>query len=326
MTLTEGKTSPAPQSATEAIAAHELILTLDKVGQDVLQTFDEIGASPHASKSWQRARELVQEFQPVPWVIWKLSKYAIGTNEKINKLVEPSVLGLRRLLFAAASDRVLGAGEKIADVRTALQVLPSDVVAAVAVIHGICRRLHSFENERFWRPVLEDALLRAHLGFYVGQVKEDYGPGRGMLAGVAGRIGYAVLLASGDSDKAARAQELVASGHDLQQSTLEVYGIDHLHVGALIMSAAGCGRDAAFGIVAFASHDQRRNALNSFQLRWLACIALIDGIRMGTIEGVDQGYWEELCFSKESDRNDLLDLARMAIRRGHGWNWIVKSE
>lgn len=326
MTSSDGNTPVPPKSPTEAIGAHELLLTLDKVGQDVLQTFDEIGASPSIHKSWLCARDLVQDFQPVPWVIWKLSKYAIGTNEKINKLFEPSVLGLRRLLFAAASDRVLGAGEKIADVRAALEVLPSDVVAAVAVLHGLCRRLHSFPNERFWKPVLEDALLRAHLGFYVGQVTEDYGPGRGMLAGFAGRIGFAVLLASGSADSALKAQEKLASGGDLQEITLGVYGIDHLHVGALIMSAAGCGRDAAFGIVAFASHDQRRNAGNTFQLRWLSCIALIDGIRMGTIESVDQGYWDELGFSKEADRNDLLELARMAIRRGHGWNWIVKSE
>jgi hypothetical protein len=312
-------TSPA-----DVLAAAEVTRTLAAIGDAVL-SIDEVANNPGVNRSWTKACSLVQEFHPVPCFIWKLSKYAIGNNEKINRVLEPSVIGLKRLLCAAASDKVLGTGEPVEDLKKAAQTLPSDVIAAVAVLHGVCRRLQTREHERFWRPVLEDAILRAHLGFFVGQVNEEFGPGRGMLAGFSSRAGLAILLATGDLDQAQRHLEATASGTDLREAGLEVYGIDPLHVGALMLSATGCGRDAAYGTVCFVAKEPLEATSNQYQQRWLGAFSIVDAVREGRQDELDPRHWENLGFASEQDRKDLAQLAKMTIRRGHGWPWIINK-
>ena len=236
-------------------------------------------------RAWQFAREIVEGFQPAPWFIWRLSNFVFGSNGRPNKVQEGLVLGLRRLLFAAASDPVLGAGKKVNNMREALKVVRSDVVAAISVIHGISRKLHSKDFERIWRPILDDAVIRAHIGFFVGQNNLDFGPGRGMLAGFAGRCGLAILIASGSEHQAHEAQTLLAAGKTLKEVGVQLYQVDPIQVSALTLSAAGCGKDAAFGTVGYSSY-QDGNDLSIIpyeQKRWLAAYMITDAARVNKL-------------------------------------------
>lgn len=299
----------------------ELERTLKQTENEVLGLKNVI-SGPDQTVSWQKAREVVQAFRPVPWFIWRISNYVLGTPGQMNSLNEGFVLGLRRLLFAAASDPILGSGDKVNDLRKALKIVPPDVIAAVSVIHGVCRRLATRQFERIWRPILEDAILRCQIGWNVGSFQGSFGSGRGMLAGFASRSGLAILLSTGDLDQARKALESLASGKEISEVGLQIYQCDPLQVSAMMLSAAGCGRDASFGTVSYAFKDTEKVVENDEQLRWLAAFSVTENIRMGKVDSVPAKFWEVLGIS-ESGKKDLLDITKRIIRRGHGWNWIV---
>ena len=279
---------------------------------------------PSKMKGWNKAGDVVENFQPVPWFIWRLSNFVFGRNGRPNKVSEGLVLGLRRLLFAAASDKVLGSGQKVNNMREALKFVRSDVVAAVSVIHGISRKLHAGKFEKVWRPILDDAIIRAHIGFFVGQMNLDFGPGRGMLAGFAGRCGLAVLICTGDAVQADAAVKALALGEGAKQVGLQVYGVDPLQVSAMILSASGCGKDASFGVVGYSVREEGDQdfKVTGEQEKWLAALGIIEGVRIGAALMVQPEYWEILGFHEEDDRQDLLELVKVLVRKGHGWNWL----
>jgi hypothetical protein len=281
------------------------------------------GLADANAESWRRARKIVQDFRPVPWFIWRLSNFVLGKPEQITPVSEGLVFGLRRLLFAAASDPVLGAGRKVNTNREALHVLPPDVVAAVAVIHAICRRLAASPVERVWRPIIEDALVRATIGHSVGRGIKNFGSGRGMLAGFAGRCGLAVLLATGDDEQATHALEKLASGVDIKNVGLKIYQCDPLQVSAMILSAAGCGRDAAFGTVSFASIEGEVQGENSEQRSWLVAFAVIEALRTGRSDKLNAEYWKLADCSDQGSQAKLAEMVKTISRRGHGWSWLV---
>jgi len=300
----------------------ELEKTLERTEAEVLGRKD-IASAPDQTRSWTASRRIIQDFQPVPWFIWRLSNFVLGTPGQVNKVSEGFVLGLRRLLFAAASDPILGSGEKINDVRKALKVVSPDVIASVSVIHAVCRRLSTRQFERIWRPILEDALLRCHIGCFVGQCHEGFGAGRGMLAGFASRCGLAVLLSTGELDQARRALEMLAAGKEISEVGMKIYECNPLQVSAMMLSAAGCGRDAACGTVSYAYQDSDSNVENQEQLRWLAAFTITENIRVGKAEQTDPKLWAALGLESDAERADLLELSKKVIRRGHGWNWIL---
>lgn len=282
-----------------------------------------ITASPEETRSWSMARTVIQKFQPVPWFIWRLSNYVLGNPGQINNINEGFVMGLRRLLFATASDSTLGSGQKVNDVRKALKVLSADVVAATSVIHAICRRLSTKEFERIWRPILEDAILRAHIGSILGQYDSTFGQGRGMLAGFSSRAGLAILLSSGDLEQAREALELLATGKEIADVGFKVYQCNPLQVSAMMLSAAGCGRDAAFGTVSYAYQDGTNVVENKEQLKWLAAFTITESIRAGKLDEMDPSLWESLSLNDEQTRQGILDATKKVIRRGHGWGWLL---
>ncbi|MEZ4752877.1 MAG: hypothetical protein R3A13_00995 [Bdellovibrionota bacterium] len=274
-------------------------------------------------QAWQQAREIIYNFKPVPGFIWRLCHYVLGRSGNINKLDMGLVYGLRRLLFAAASDKILGAGRKIDDVREAINTVPSDVIAAVSTIHAICRRLSKCDFDRIWRPILDDALLRARIGFVVGELIPEFGSGRGMLAGFAGRMGLAVLISSGKLEQAQRCLELLAAGEGIQVVGRKVYKCDPLQISAMTLTAIGCSRDAAFGTVSFASRNPLKIVQNDEQMRWLAAFTITEKVRVGLESEILPELWEALGFGDPEDQAALVEEAKMLIRRGHGWNWIV---
>ena len=298
-------------------------LELEKTLTNVQEEVQLLDTESLEQEAWLEAKALIEKFKPVPWFIWRLSHFVLGRSGEIKKLDQGLVFGLRRLLFAAASDNVLGAGRKIDNVRKALSIVPSDVIAAVSVIHAICRRLSKCNFERIWRPILDDALLRARIGVVVGDMVPEFGSGRAMLAGFAGRLGLAVLISSGSLEQAQRCLELLASGEGIQEVGRKVYKCDPLQVSAMTLTAIGCSRDAAFGTVSFASKNPLNIVQNKDQMYWLAAFTITEKVRMGISEEVAPELWESLGFEDPEDQSALLDEAKGVIRRGHGWNWII---
>ncbi len=274
-------------------------------------------------RSWHRAREVVAGFKPVPSVIWRLSNYVFGRSGEVRPISEGFVFGLKKFLLAIASDPVLGAGEPVNDARRALSVVASDTLAAGAVIHAISRRLKGKKFERIWRPILDDALLRANIGFMVGERCAVFGSGRGMLAGFAGRSGLAVLIASGSTEEARKALEGLATGEDIALVGLKIYGCNPLQVSAMLLSASGVGKDAAFGSVSYALRDRAPDALsNPEQERWLAAFTITELIRMNQPEAVPAERWRVLNLGDERDQKDLIERVKPLLRRGHRWGWM----
>ncbi|MCO6432264.1 MAG: hypothetical protein J5J00_15530 [Deltaproteobacteria bacterium] len=324
----DGKSSRAglvvePEAAPEKDSFEvELERTLRETEAQVLSLTD--GATdPEEAEAWREAGRIVARFKPVPWFIWRLSNFVFASSAKEVKLPEGFVLGLRRLIFAAASDPVLGSGEKINDLRKALNVVPPNLVAAVSVIHAVCRRLASRQFERIWRPILEDAILRCHIGSHVGQYDKEFGRGRGMLAGFASRAGLAILLANGELEQARTALEALATGREIGSVGHSIYKCDPLQVSAMMLSAAGCGRDASFGTVSYAYANKGDIAENNQQLKWLAALTICEEIRMGRADKVDERFWNALSIDSAERKNELLDIAKVVIRRGHGWGWLI---
>ena len=77
-------------------------------------------------------------------------------------------------------------------------ILPSDVVAASSVIHAVCRRLGTRQFERIWRPILDDAILRARIGYLVFLVFSSSGPGLLNIRLAIITITWTALLGSAD--------------------------------------------------------------------------------------------------------------------------------
>ncbi len=298
----------------------ELNRTLEETER---QISTRMGGRPDALQAWQKARQVVEQFKPVPWFIWRLSNFVFSRPGQINVVPQGMVMGLRRLLFAAASDEILGSGTPVNNMRIALSALRSDIIAAVSVIHGVCRKLSSKDFERIWRPILEDAILRAQIGFFVGERRPGFGSGRGMLAGFSGRAGLAVLIASGDIEQARKALEELASGRDIGEVGLEIYGCDPLQISAMMLSAAGCGRDAAFGTVSFAAKDSLSAVENEEQQVWLAAFTICEKVRLGRSADLDDRLWNTLGYNDQQERDQLADMAKILVRNGTAWNWLV---
>lgn len=294
--------------------------TLLSTEQEVLRIDD--GGSVELA-AWQTARTIVEKFKPVPFFIWRLSSHVIGKSGHIEPITESLMFGMRRLLFAIASDELLGEGQKINSVREALKVVKPDVVAGVSVIHSICRRMQKCAFDRMWRAIIDDAVVRARIGHYVGSKVKDFGSGRGMLAGFAGRSGLALLIASADLEHAQDALEKLAAGGEIREVGKKVYNCDPLQVGAMVLSASGCNRDAAFGIVSFASKNPLTMVTSDEQLKWLAAFTITEKIRAGKPHEIDEKLWSALGFNSNEEKEELSAISKTIVRMGHGWGWMV---
>lgn len=275
------------------------------------------------SETWSKARQIVEQFRPVPWFIWRLAQFVLGRPEHTGKISESMTLGLRRLLFAAASDPFIGTGEKVNTVRKALTILPSDVVAAVSVIHSIARRLSSHGFDRIWKPILEDAIIRAQIGFLVGHSHPTFGAGRGMLAGFSGRSGLAVLIATGTAEQAQEALEALSTGSVISAVGTKVYGAEPLQVSAMMLSAVGCGSDSAFGISSFIEHGELDlSQVSGSRRTWLAAFTACEFLRSKRGDEISAEIWDELQIA-DSDAQSQLTLESIKLgRRGHTLTWL----
>jgi hypothetical protein len=315
--------SDVPDTEAEAQDGFELQLeqTLRETEEAVLN-LEQVHRDPDATALWNAAGSVVCSFKPAPWFIWRLANFVLGRSDQIGEISEGLVFGLRRFLFAVGSDPVLGSGEKVNSVRRALQVVPHDVIAAAAVIYAVCRKLATKEHERIWKPILDDALLRAQIGYHLGTSVEEFGGGRGMLAGFAGRVGLTVLIANGDLDDARRALELLATGKSIREAGLLVYATDPLQVSAMLLTAVGISRDAAFGTASFSVDPDFPPIATQSQRRWFTAFQIIEYVRMGEAQKISADSWE-LFHCGDEAQEKILERAKLIIRRGHGWQWLL---
>lgn len=311
---------PNTEDPTKEAFSKEVQETLKNTQQEVIG-LTKASADPQAQNSWVAARELIERFQPVPWFIWRLSNFVLGKPGKIGKVNEGLVLGLRRLLFAAASDATLGKGEKINDMRAALKTLTSDSIAAISVIHAVSRKIGHSPSERIYRPLLDDAIVRAKIGYHVGKHSENFGAGRGMLAGFAGRAGLVIEVVSGATGQAKNALDELATGASIGEIGLKIYGCDPLQVSAMLLSACGCGKDSAFGVVRYSLGSQE--TANEEQQRWFSAFTVVESVRQQKIGNVTEEHWQRLSIDTRAKRDDLVDQTKKIVRRGHEWNWVV---
>jgi hypothetical protein len=247
----------------------------------------------------------------------------LGRPGKVNKLSDGNLFGLKKLVLNIGKDRILGKGGNVLTTRAVIDSVPSDVIAAAAVVHALGRRLQTKDYQAVWGPILDDALVRTQIGFFVGTMCDGFGPGRGMLAGLAGRVGLAVLIATGDADQAQASITLLASGRQIENVALDIYGCEPIHVAALILSAAGCGRDAVLGVTAFSMSQAHQRSLKGEQARWLAALAITEHVRAGTMEQVPEPTWALMGYDNPEVRKELDQIITTLKRRGHGWNWMI---
>lgn len=309
---------PEPSPDSEALNA-QLESSLEKARDDLLNLCR--NSSERESAAWQLASEIVASFKPVPWFIWRLTNYVFSSASK-RELPEGFVLGLRRLLFATASDELFGCGEKINSLKQSLLVLTPELIGSVSGVHSICRKLAGKGLERFWRPVLDESLLRSRIGYLTGLHQSEFGGGRGLLAGFMGHVGLAILIATGDEGRAGAVIDDLSQGRDVGEICQELYGCHPLHVGGMLLSAIGCGGNACFGVVAFLSSTPLDIVSNYEQRHWLASLTIIEAVRNGTLEAVHDDHWQVLNIDNRERREQILKASRPYVRVDHGLHWL----
>ena len=234
------------------------------------------------NESWRVAARIVREFHPVPRMVWVIIRNVYGRVGTSTHKIDPMIFSdVEPLIVKAAHDKTLGAQPpaptppgapqksvimsrqaisakpdpapaaaaapeiEIRNLEHAVSIIGSDVAGSICFIHAICRRVANSVAEKVWRPILDDALLRAHMGYLVGKNSRVFGPGRGMMAGFCGRSGLAILIGSGTMEQAHSALSWLAAGVEIGEICIKVYGCNPLQVAAMAAVSAGFNRDIA---------------------------------------------------------------------------------
>jgi hypothetical protein len=311
-----------PGSAPQDAFVRQIASELEETAGDIRALA--VGSlSPSHEESLVVAKRIVQEFQPVPQFIWRIAHFTMGRAGRVNKLSDGNLFGLKKLVLAIGKDKVLGKTTPMLTTRAVLDSVSSDVIAAVSVIHAIGRKLQNREFQAVWGPILDDALMRAGIGYFVGTMCEDFGPGRGMLAGFAGRVGLALLIATGTNEQAQTAIARLAGGQRIEDVALELYGCEPLHVSAMVLSAAGCGRESVLGLASFTMTERAQASLSNPQKIWLSALTITESVRAGTADQVSEDHWARMGYEVVEERAELNEITTTLKRRGHGWNWML---
>jgi hypothetical protein len=281
--------------------------------------------------SWEIAQRLVTEFRPVPSFLRSMLYKLFNENSSVDKLHHMVFFALHPLLMRAAKDETLRensrtgvtVSDKDLSVQEALDSLGDDVAGALCFVHAVCRRVDHVLPKRISIPIVDDALIRAKLGFFLGMLSPGFGRGKGILAGFAGRSGLAIQIAAGDIEEVQGVLESLAVGEDIQVVGSRVYGCEPLQVSALSMIAAGCGRDSAFGVSTYGRRSSGFPAdLAKERAKWFSAFCIVEHLRMGRSYLIEDSHWECLDITdakKARLKSELQDLQR----RGHRWRWLL---
>jgi len=320
-----GKGRPKPSASLD----EEFGLTADEDVQGAAQKSVEtaLESEDPGSRSWRIAASMVNRYRPVPHLVWPIVHAVYGRSGEIGEADPMMFSTVSQLIVRSSADRALNpvpVETKSVSLTEAVRAVGVDVAAAICLIHAVCRRISNTVNDRVSRPILDDALLRAYIGLYVGQLSPHCGAGRGLLAGFAGRCGLAVQIAAGGTDQAGRALTGMASGQDMSEICNTVYGCDPLEVAALSLISGGCCREIAFGISSY-SLKGKEHIPGSEQEKWLALFSVIEGARMGQHTQLPPSLWGILGYD-ETQKENLNNFLVKAQRRGHGWLWITQPQ
>ena len=155
----------------------------------------------------------------------------------------------------------------------------------------------------------------------MGALAPNIGEGRGFLAGFAGQIGFAILVACGDKQQAADTIERMSVGDSPAIIAREIYGCEPTQVGAMLIAACGCGPDAANGIAVSGLKPTEILELSGFRAIWAAGCHTVESLRRGKGKHLNPDIYALLGIEQYL----VEDLQRLSIkiaRAGHSWQWI----
>lgn len=278
------------------------------------------------SESWAIASSIVNKVKPVPWIFWIMIKSVYGSMGKKSQPDPMTFVILENLLIMASQDVTLikGASAEFQGKKTVtnvVKILGSETVGSLSFMHSVCMRTSRLLNDRIYRAIIDDALIRARLGVIVGQNSDFLDIGKPLLAGFAGRAGLAVQLASGSEDQAKKALNSLATGKDISKVGAEVYGCDPLQVAALTLVASGCNRNIAFGVATY-SLPTNAASLPKEQELWFNMFSLLENLRQNKIDQISNDIWLSLGLD-DVKKEDVLNQAQDVFRNGHGLAWLT---
>lgn len=276
-------------------------------------------------ESWTVASRTVRDYKPVSGYLWRVVHAVLGRADKASK-PDPMIFdALKPLIIESAADARLGnPNTRVSSLDDAVKIVGIDSAAAVCVVYGVCRRISATLTERLWRPIIDDALIRASIGYVVGEKVADFGKGRGILAGFSGRAGLAIQIAASDIQKAQRALEGLASGQPMKDVGTTVYGCDPLQVSAIMLASAGVTPEAAYGVAAYSNQGKNINPKSAANL-WLSVFTVAEHLRISEADTIDPKYWRSLGLN-ESAQNEIRSSVDVILRKGHNWEWLLSSQ
>jgi len=282
-------------------------------------------ATGEKKESWLLASRTVRDYKPVSGYLWRIVHAVLGRQDRLGK-ADPMIFdALKPLIFEAAADPRLGDPKtKVTSLDTAVGVVGIDSAAAVCVVYGVCRRISATLSERLWRPIIDDALIRASIGYLIGAKATEFGKGRGVLAGFAGRAGLAIQIAASDIQKAQRALEGLASGQPMKDVGTTVYGCDPLQVSAIMLASAGVTVEAAYGVAAYSNQGKDILPKSAANL-WLSVFTIAENLRVASVDKIEPKYWRALGI-EESAQREIISEVDALLRKGHNWQWMLSSQ
>lgn len=276
------------------------------------------------SPTWVRATEIIKTVRPIPWAFWGLIRSVWGSQNPHREIVDSSHFTVvEKLVLRAAGDPDLTLGpvkgkRQFTDFYNAVG---PETTASLCFIHAVCKRVSVSLQERVFKAIIDDALLRARLGVVLSQLSPKVSTGAGLLVGFSGRAGLAIQLASGTEASASEALKSLATGQSISSTGISVYGCDPLQVGALALIAGGCNKQIATGISAI--DGKREDVLvGSPQYDWMLYFNTIEQMRIGRLDSMSPAELEYLAIGDEA-KKDLAANSKLAFRSGHNFDWLL---
>jgi len=191
-------------------------------------------------------------------------------------------------------------------VSEAQQIVSPKDVAAVSLIYSAIRSLAECPNDRHWRQIVSESILRAEIGYLLCKKGGKISPAKGLLCGFGNRIGSAWQIASGDALSAGAIQEQLASGCSWRDAGRTVYGGDPMFVGALIMVASGI------------PFPEVKEILHATELS-----ELIDVLIEEPSSSAGKQGWQSIGFNLSDKREELLTEVQALRKTGSSWQWLI---
>ncbi len=323
------KSKVSLDSSSEIDPIHGENLVDEQVLEEVEKTTEIFAKQDDAlfgikNTSWTTAADVVKKIVPVPRLFWKIIHSVYGTSGEVKEVDPMTFSVLENLILKAVDDKDLiteiPPGGTL-NLTKAVSALGSDVAASLCFVYSLSRRVSKNLNERIFRAIMDDALLRARLGVVLGREAPQVGIGKALLAGFTGRAGLAVQLASGSEEQAKIALSGLATGKDISKVCYEVYGCDSLQVAALSLVAGGVSKDIALGVSAFSApvYDV---VGGSEQYRWLVLFTILENLRLNKVDAIPESYWGAIGVNGEK-KESIIKSTQKVYRSGHKFNWIL---